>query len=91
MVGGQYVLITAERYYGEAPSVVYVELGYCFGTNFHFVLSYGGNGISREGCWSVGGILELGFGGADAFPSMGKMTLTVFFGRRALLGGASLC
>ena len=37
MVGSQYVLITSERYDGESPSAVYVELQYWFGPNVNFV------------------------------------------------------
>lgn len=47
----------------------------------------GGKDINHKGCWSVGGSFGLGFGGSNALPSLGKMTLYVFFGRRAVLGG----
>ena len=43
-------------------------------------------GIKREHLSSVGRIFGLGFVGADAFLSLGKMTLDGFVGRRALIG-----
>ena len=38
----------------------------------------GGKDINHKGCWSVGGSFGLGFGGSNALPSLGKMTLYVF-------------
>ena len=37
MVGGQYLLVTADRSDGKAPSVICVELGDHFFSNVHFV------------------------------------------------------
>ena len=43
-------------------------------------------GINCEHLSSVGRIFGLGFFGVDAFPSLGKMTLGGFVGRRAFIG-----
>ena len=41
IVGGQYVLVTAEISDGEASSVIFLKLGYWFGLNVHFVQADG--------------------------------------------------
>ena len=48
MIGGQYVLITSDITYGEASSVVYVNLGDRFNPNVYFFYHMGrsGSGVS---------------------------------------------
>ena len=41
-------------------------------------------------CCSFGGILGLGFGGADSFPSLGNMTIYGLVGIRVVLGRVSI-
>ena len=80
MLGGHYALVTVTRSDGEPTSVICVKLGYWFGKNVHLIQADGWKGINREGCWSVGGIIGIGFGGSDALPSPCKMKLDGFVG-----------
>ena len=93
MVGGQDVLIFAERSDGEATSIVCVELGYWFIPNVNLVRSDGekGTNIRRESCCSLYGRLGIGFGGAESLPSMGKTNFYSFIHGRSVLGGVIIC
>ena len=43
-----------------------------------------------DSCFIFGRIIGLGFGGSGALPSLGKVTLDGFVGRRSVLGGVSV-
>ena len=49
-----------------------------------------GTKIRLDSCCSFYRILGIGFGGADALPSLGNMTFDSFVGRMAVLGGVSV-
>ena len=83
-------MVTSASSYGEVSSVICVNLGDWFRPNVHFVQSDGCTGINRKGFWSVGIRLGIGFGGADALPSLVKMALDGFVGGGKVLGGISV-
>ena len=90
MVGGQYILVTTASSDGGVSSLIFVKLGDWLRPNVYFVRADGWKGIKREGFWSVGGSLGIGFGEANSYQSLGKMTLESFLGVGAVLGGVSV-